>query len=335
MSRVPVWMFAMGLSAGLGFLPKAALAHPLDPAWLKVDQETKTKVHYQWESIHIGENVESTPRPIFPSFCKAHGQPSVEKTNRGFLTIGALQCALMEQAPTEIKIHLLEKIPSGVFVVWTRPDRSKIKGYLHADGNRTFVLSESVSNKDLRQLFRLGMRHVWEGVDHLLFLLGLMMLGLSRRRLVLLVTGFTGGHMVSLFLVGYAGVTPPSHLVEICIAITIILMAYAVIETSCHEGGGQVSQLSIASTFVYGLIHGAGFAGAISRQIESYASLFLEVGAFNLGVEMAQLCVVTGLFFLLSLMRSLASDSLLKIRYATAYSIGSMGAYYVIERIFG
>jgi hypothetical protein len=335
MNRASVLIFTVGMSVGLGFFSEAALSHPMDPAWLKIEQATATKVHYEWESIHIGANVESTPAPVFPPGCQVDGQPQIEKTSRGFSTIGLLHCLSPKEEPIKIEIRHLENIPAGVFVVWTRQDQSKIKGYLHEDGNRTFILSESAPNKSLSQLYKLGMRHVWEGIDHLLFLLGLLMLGLSRKRLVLLVTGFTGGHMVSLFLVGYVGVTPPSHLVEICIAITLILMAYAVIETSCREGGDKVAQMSIASTFVYGLIHGCGFAGAVSNHMVSFTSLFLDVGAFNLGVETAQLCVVFGLFLLLHLMRFLTSRSRLRIRYATAYMIGSMGAYYVIERVIG
>ena len=178
--------------------------------------------------------------------------------------------------------------------------------------------------------FVLGIEHILLGVDHLLFVVGLVMLVNFSRKLLWTITAFTFSHSVTLGLsvLGYISVS--QSLVEIIIALSILLLALEVV-----RGGDSLSKrVPWSVAFLFGLIHGFGFSGALRAIGLPEDALFSSLLAFNLGVEFGQLLVITLLFVLVQAARKLRfpaayhSGTLILV----SYFIGSAGAYWAISR---
>ncbi len=176
-------------------------------------------------------------------------------------------------------------------------------------------------------LFAVGVRHVLSGWDHLLFVFGLVLLVAGLRALVLAVTAFTVGHSGSLALAVLGGVTAPSAAVEALIALSVLLLARELVV----DGDSLTKRKPWLAAGGFGLVHGLGFAGALSALGLSGAAAVWPLITFNLGVEAGQL----GFVAVVLLARALAGrvrwpDPL---RLAPAYAMGALAGAWVLERL--
>jgi len=145
--------------------------------------------------------------------------------------------------------------------------------------------------------FHLGAHHIATGWDHLVFLLGLLVAHTSLRRLVWVITAFTAAHSLTLALAAGGLVNPPGSWIEPAIALTIAYVGLSNLRGNLRHGA--------ALAFVFGLVHGFGFAGAL---LESLAATptggtgwLLDLAAFNLGIEAFQLALILTLLPVLRL----------------------------------
>ncbi|MFW6067818.1 MAG: HupE/UreJ family protein [Myxococcota bacterium] len=181
-----------------------------------------------------------------------------------------------------------------------------------------------------------GVRHILEGVDHLLFVLGLLLLVGLRWRLVGTLTAFTVGHSLTLALavLGYAKV--PATPVEAAIALSIVLLAAELARevrarpdppepTLTRRYPGLVAGL-------FGLLHGLGFAGALSELGLAEDHLLVSLLGFNLGVELGQLLFVAVVLVGLAVARSTHATSRVP-RHAATYALGALGVYFLLDRL--
>jgi hydrogenase/urease accessory protein HupE len=134
-------------------------------------------------------------------------------------------------------------------------------------------------------MFKLGVEHILTGADHLLFLLGLILIGGSVRSLALAVSAFTVAHSITLALATLSVVTPSPRLVEPLIALSI---AYVGVENLFVKDAGKRWRI----TFPFGLVHGFGFAGALREIALPRAQIPVALVSFNVGVEAGQLGVL-------------------------------------------
>jgi hydrogenase/urease accessory protein HupE len=147
------------------------------------------------------------------------------------------------------------------------------------------------------RFFRLGVEHIFTGWDHLAFLLALLLLGGRLRNLAAIVSSFTLAHSVTLALAALGIVVPPSRLVEPAIAASVVAVAGENL-WALRPGGDRAGRIRDAVahrwrlTFVFGLVHGFGFAGALRELELPRAALAAGLVSFNLGVECGQLLIV-------------------------------------------
>jgi hydrogenase/urease accessory protein HupE len=134
-------------------------------------------------------------------------------------------------------------------------------------------------------MFELGVGHILTGADHLLFLLGLILIGSSARSLALVISAFTVAHSITLALATLSVVTPSPRLVEPLIALSI---AYVGVENLFVKDAGKRWRI----TFPFGLVHGFGFAGALREIALPRAQIPVALVSFNVGVEAGQLGVL-------------------------------------------
>lgn len=139
------------------------------------------------------------------------------------------------------------------------------------------------------QFIWLGMEHIFIGYDHILFLMGLIVLGGSFRNLIKIVTAFTVAHSITLILAALQLVMLPSRLVESVIALSIV---YIAIENFLVKNTDQRWLI----TFIFGLMHGFGFANVLTEMGLPTKGLVASLLSFNVGVEIGQLTIVAVAF---------------------------------------
>ena len=180
----------------------------------------------------------------------------------------------------------------------------------------------------MRQFLLAGVTHVAMGADHLLFLLGLLLLGGTTRKLVLIVTAFTVAHSITMSLAALSLVMPPPRIIDPAIALSIV---YVGTDNLLVQGGRDV-RAWIAFTF--GFIHGFGFAGVLREMHLPPRALGWSLFSFNMGIEIGQLVVV--LVAGAALMALRRRNELLGRRLAFAGSlvVVAAGTFWFIERVF-
>jgi len=178
-----------------------------------------------------------------------------------------------------------------------------------------------------RDYMVLGLEHILSGFDHLLFVLGLALLVGFRRKLVWTVTAFTAAHSVTLVLatLGLAGL--PAAPVEAAIALSILLLA---VECARNEPS-WTRRAPWAVAFAFGLLHGFGFAGALSEVGLPPHQTWLALTSFNVGVELGQLAVLGVAWAATRVVTPFIPDVGVP-RRATIYVLGGLSAYWFLER---
>ena len=186
--------------------------------------------------------------------------------------------------------------------------------------------------------FLLGAKHIWEGIDHLLFVTGLLMLARTPRRIAVAITGFTIAHSVTLSLSALGVVRLPVPPIEAGIALSILFLAREIARPN-SESLARRFPLLVSSLF--GLLHGFGFAAALSEaglpQKEIVSALLL----FNIGVEAGQLvfigivlALIASVFGLARLAgRSHIRLSLRRMEYLGGYVLGLPASFWFFQRL--
>jgi hydrogenase/urease accessory protein HupE len=175
------------------------------------------------------------------------------------------------------------------------------------------------------QFLCLGVEHILIGYDHILFLLALILTGGGMRHLMKIVTAFTIAHSLTLILATLGVVELPSRMVESVIALSI---TYVAVENFFMT---QFPRRWIVA-FVFGLVHGFGFYGVLRDLQLPQQGLLLSLGAFNLGVEVGQLMIVTLGYPALVLFVGQRWRS--PVVYTLSLVIGGLGLYWFVNRAF-
>lgn len=173
----------------------------------------------------------------------------------------------------------------------------------------------------------LGVEHILSGFDHLLFVIGLLFLVGFHRRLVWTITAFTAAHSLTLASAALGWLTLRPAPVEACIALSIVLVA----AESLRSGQTLARRLPAMVAFVFGLVHGLGFAGALQEIGLPQNHLVVALLTFNLGVEAGQLLVVGCAWVVVLLAGRLPWAA--RLRRPTVYAIGSVAAYWSWLRV--
>jgi hypothetical protein len=173
-----------------------------------------------------------------------------------------------------------------------------------------------------------GIHHILIGPDHILFLIGLLLLGGGWKALLKIVTAFTIGHSITLSLAALNVVTPPANIIEPAIALSIIFVG----ADNLVRGGGRDVRALIALTF--GLVHGFGFANVLREFGLPREALGWSLFSFNVGVEIGQLCIVLLVASALALVRRRSEMVGMRVAYAGSLVVIAAGTYWFVQRVF-
>ena len=173
-----------------------------------------------------------------------------------------------------------------------------------------------------------GTHHILIGPDHILFLIGLLLLGGTWMALVRIVTAFTIGHSITLSLAALNIVSPPASIIEPAIALSIVFVG----ADNLVRGDGRDLRAWVALTF--GLVHGFGFANVLREFGLPREALGWSLFSFNLGVEIGQLAVVLAVASLLTAIRRRSDVMGARVAVAGSVVVIAAGTYWFVQRVF-
>ena len=173
-----------------------------------------------------------------------------------------------------------------------------------------------------------GIHHIMIGPDHILFLVGLLLLGGTWLALVRIVTAFTIGHSITLSLAALDLVTPPATIIEPAIALSIVFVG----ADNLVRGDGRDLRAWVA--LVFGLVHGFGFANVLREFGLPSEALGWSLFSFNLGVEIGQLAIVALVAGALTAVRRYSNRLHLRVAFAGSIVVIAAGTYWFVERVF-
>ena len=310
--------------------PWQTMAHEVRPALLQLTEVETDRFTLLWRVPARGERVLSLV-PRMPANCQALGVPELHwdgaraEQRRELLCEGGL-------ADEEIAIEGLQRLRTDVLI---RVD------YLNggAETLRATPSSPTVTLAGRRDLLQvssayllLGIEHILLGIDHLLFVGALLLLVSGWRRLIATVTAFTLAHSITLVGATLGPITAPPALIEALIALSIVFVAAEVIHL--HQGKSTLTtSRPWLIAFAFGLLHGFGFAGALSAVGLPPEAIPAALLFFNLGVEAGQLLFITVLLLLVRALTLLQGEWPNWLRPGIAYGIGTLAAFWTTERI--
>jgi hydrogenase/urease accessory protein HupE len=172
-----------------------------------------------------------------------------------------------------------------------------------------------------------GIHHIFIGLDHILFVIGLLLLGGGFGQLLRIISAFTLAHSITLGLATFRILTPSAALVEPVIAFSIIVVGF-------HAFLGQRQRdPRLLFAFAFGLIHGFGFANVLQEMELPRHALTISLVAFNLGVEIGQVSIILAIAPLLGYFTKLRPHTAVKFIKAVALTISTVGAFWFFQRI--
>jgi hydrogenase/urease accessory protein HupE len=322
------WLVTVVL-LGILALPRPTGAHESRPGYLELTETEAGTWRVLWKRPINGE-VEIRISPLFPESCGLVGAAQGEEGASTLLVRAELACTepLVGQ---RVAIDGLETTITDVM----------LRVYYLDGASETHLLRPSSTSAEIGQsagawrraaaYLRLGIQHIVQGVDHLLFVLGLLLIVQSTGMLLKTITSFTVAHSITLAIatLGYAEV--PSLPLNAVIALSILFLAPEILRAQRGESS-LTTRHPWTVAFAFGLLHGFGYATGLTEMGLPPAEIPLALFTFNVGVEIGQLGFV-GLVLLLA-----RSFRTLEIRWpkwalaVPAYAVGTLGAFWTIDR---
>ena len=178
----------------------------------------------------------------------------------------------------------------------------------------------------------LGVEHILGGVDHLLFVLALLLIVRGGKRILLTITAFTVAHSITLVSATLGWMLVPGPPVEAMIELSIVFVAAEIVH-GWRGRPGLTARAPWIVAFSFGLLHGFGFAGALAEVGLPQNAVPLALLTFNVGVEVGQLLFVVLAMCVRAVLVRVPVPKQAWISYATPYAIGCVAMFWVIERV--
>jgi hydrogenase/urease accessory protein HupE len=321
---VVLGVLALGASSG-------ASAHPLAPSVLSFEQRLDGNVTMRWRAPAKRPTGLSL-KPWIPEACTQLTRSERHKTKdeTAVITTVDLRCEPPNMVGAVIRVDGLSLSSINVVVRIVRPDGDVYHTILNARTPQFTITAQEDQPHSFFEYLALGVEHLLTGWDHLTFVLGLLILFGWHRRLIAAVTAFTVGHSITLALSVLGIVSLPTALVEALIAMTIVVLALE-IQSGQH---GPVWKHPWTLPGALGLLHGLGFASVLFDAGLPTDEIPLALLGFNLGLEVGQLGVIAAAGLTFAVVRRVLPPSWQGNRTVPAYVIGSLAAFWVIERTF-
>jgi len=307
-----------------------ASGHEVRPGYLELRQTGVERWHSLWKVPALGE-MRLSIRPIFPPKCTPVSELVAFHAADAYSERMTLECkgGLAGQV---IVIEGLSATMTDVLVRAVRMDGSMQIARLTSSAP-AFVYEISPGSLQVMSTYTtLGIEHILLGLDHLLFVLGLLLIVRNGWLLVKTITAFTIAHSLTLAAATFGWVHVSQAPVEAVIALSILFLAGELAKQR-HGQIGLLERFPWMVAFMFGLLHGLGFAGALRELGLPENEIPLALFAFNIGVEVGQLLFIGAVFALIAGLRRVRTSWPAWAGMIPPYAIGSVAAFWTIQRI--
>jgi len=305
-----------------------AFGHGFDPALLDVTEGQGGQYALVWKR---------TPGPAvllprLPAHCRPLGRPPRPVTLDAAPQRWRVDCGARGLGGATLTVDGLESRTDVVVRVAWRDGRTST-GVLRAD-TPELALPDGPATESgavLRSYVGLGVAHILLGPDHLLFVLGLLLLADGWGMLVRTVTAFTAAHSLTLALAAFGLLALPPAPVDATIALSIVVLALELLRDP-EAAPTLARRAPWIVAFAFGLLHGLGFAGALAAIGLPPDHVPLALLSFNLGVELGQMAFVAAILPVVAVSRRLAGGRPVLAR-VPAYAIGALAVAWTLDRV--
>jgi hydrogenase/urease accessory protein HupE len=316
-------------------LASSVFAHEVRPAYLEFRQTESEVYDVFWKVPGQGEDLRLGLYVELPANCTNFTKPRASMVNNAYSERWTVKCVGSLSNGT-IRIAGLSATMTDVLVRLERPDRSAQVTRL-TPAAPSFVVEAAPSALEVASTYLLlGVEHILLGIDHLLFVLALFILVKGTSRLIATITAFTVAHSLTLAGATLGFVHVPGPPVEAGIALSIVFVAAEIVHS--RQGRiGLTERFPWIVAFTFGLLHGFGFASALSEVGLPQSAIPIALLFFNVGVEIGQLFFIASIFAIIALARQ--TTQLIGVSQPAwvwrvpAYAIGSVSAFWIIQRI--
>lgn len=306
------------------------MAHEVRPGYLEITETTPERYAILWKVPMKGDAVLSMS-PILPQACSEQIPPSKRTVAGamvkqwtvvcpGGLTGGMISIDGLQNTLTDALVRVKH---SGGTIQTVRLTPREIGFTVSGEPSTLEVITTYLS---------LGVEHILQGVDHLLFVLGLLLIVGSRGMLLKTITAFTIAHSITLGIATLGYASAPGPPLNAAIALSILFLGPEIVRVWRGQTSFTIRHPWVVA-FAFGLLHGFGFASGLSTAGLPSAEIPVALLLFNVGVEIGQL------FFVSVILLLERSFHILKIRWPRwveaipAYTVGGLGAFWTIQRI--
>jgi hydrogenase/urease accessory protein HupE len=306
-----------------------ARAHETRPGFLEMRETGPATYSFLWKKPSGGE-IEIYIAPILPKECRLATAGQQQLTPGALVVRGTLTCEGGIEGTT-IAIDGLESTITDVIVRLHHAD-GRLESHLLKPTNPAVTMGARTTAWGRSSGYvRLGIEHILLGVDHLLFVLGLLLIVGDRWMLLKTITSFTIAHSITLAVatLGYASApVPPLNAV---IALSILFLGPEIVRKWRGETSFTIRHPWVVA-FAFGLLHGFGFASGLTTMGLPQAEIPLALLLFNVGVEIGQVFFVGLIVALERAFRTLEIRWPRVVEALPGYAVGSLGAYWTIQR---
>ena len=308
-----------------------AVAHRLSPAFFGLAETAPNAFDVQWK-VSISGGLAAVLEPQVPDGCSLTESVRTYVVDDVRLQHGALSCP--EGLGGKVfTVSGLAQTQTDVLLRVDYLDGTASNHRLTPDAPTVTIPERPSALEVVRTYLVLGVEHILLGIDHLLFVLALLLIVNGVGRLVATVTAFTVAHSITLGAATLGYMQVPSAPVEAVIALSILFLASELArQRSADDVANLTRRFPWIVAFAFGLLHGFGFAGALSEVGVPQQAVPLALLFFNVGVELGQLLFIAAVFGFAWLVRLSAVRLPAVWPRAVAYGVGSVAAFWVVER---
>jgi len=295
-------------------------SHEFNPAHLVIEELTED-LSYEAMWMYPYKNIGRRAEVIFPNECVSESNDLYYQGKYINEKI-FLECSLPLKG-LSIEIVNLSVLTDALITINFK--NNTFEGLVNVQNNILKIPLES--NYYPYSYLELGFSHLFDGLDHILFIFGLLFCISGLINVIKTITAFTIAHSITLGLTVFELISLPQGTTEALIALTIVYLASEINQNK------RSTKTPWIMAFGFGLLHGLGFAGALIDIGIANNKMLLSLFFFNAGIELAQIALIPIPLLLIFLANKYNSPNTLKI--FASYSIGGLGFYWLIDRVIG
>jgi hydrogenase/urease accessory protein HupE len=328
---VACWLWACLLST--------AWSDDIQPMYVEVNEKASEVNEQQKHLYQVAWRIPATFKPrnypaiVLPKFCHvAPGLVGVAKPQRFYQCNGTLAGQVIQLR------YPLYNPSTSTLIKYRALSGEQHTRLLSPSENRWVIPIAETPSRIAQDYTILGMKHIWAGTDHLLFLLCLLWVAGNLRRVLITITGFTLAHSLTLVTSALEWVRLPVPPVEAVIALSIVFLATEIVKDNKNT---LTWRYPIAVSSSFGFLHGFGFAAALAEIGLPQTELLTGLVFFNIGVEVGQVVVSCVALMLIVLLKRFVAPWLMRndyepqVRSISAYCIGGVASFWLVGRCVG